>query len=273
MVKDKIKAIPASARIMFQYFDRCNINRDGFSLLVEKKKGTARIPMSQNLCIMMGRGTSITHDAVSLCHEEEVPLIWCGDNMVKFYAAGYSSRPAKMILLQADHYQNHRIDVAIRMYKYMLDETMPSRRSINQMRGIEGGRVKKEYARLADKYGVQWSGRSYKPGAGASYSDNINFAISVANNILYALVESVVMVMGLSPAIGFIHDGKSRSFVFDIADTVKIELAVETAFRVVSESPSGDDIERLVRREMGCIFTNENIPARIVSVIEGVLDL
>jgi CRISP-associated protein Cas1 len=45
-----------------------------------------------------------------------------------------------------------------------LREKPPERRSVDQLRGIEGARVKQMYKLLAKQYGVQWNSRNYDVG-------------------------------------------------------------------------------------------------------------
>lgn len=44
------------------------------------------------------------------------------------------------------------------MYELRFREPPPARRSVEQLRGIEGSRVRQTYALLAKQYGVKWNG-------------------------------------------------------------------------------------------------------------------
>ena len=50
--------------------------------------------------------------------------------------------------------ENARLKVVRKMYEIRFGEAPPSRRSVEQLRGIEGARVKKTYKLLAQKFGV-----------------------------------------------------------------------------------------------------------------------
>ena len=52
-----------------------------------------------------------------------------------------------------------RLNVVRKMYDMRFGEAAPQRRSIDQLRGIEGARVKRLYEVLARQYGVKWKGR------------------------------------------------------------------------------------------------------------------
>src|SRR5665647_622218 len=47
------------------------------------------------------------------------------------------------------------------MYALRFKEEPPERRSVEQLRGIEGVRVRKTYQLLAQQYGVEWKNRNY----------------------------------------------------------------------------------------------------------------
>ena len=49
------------------------------------------------------------------------------------------------------------------MFELRFGEPAPERRSVDQLRGIEGARVRKTYELLAKQFGVEWRGRRYDP--------------------------------------------------------------------------------------------------------------
>jgi CRISPR-associated protein Cas1 len=65
---------------------------------------------------------------------------------------------------------------------------------------------------------------------------------------LYGVVHSVIVALGCSPGLGFIHTGHERSFVYDIADLYKADLTIPIAFRVAAEQP--EDIGGVTRRRV-----------------------
>ncbi|MEL4153231.1 hypothetical protein MTQ22_07945 [Corynebacterium bovis] len=58
--------------------------------------------------------------------------------------------------------------------------------------------------------------------------------MSAANTCLYGLAHSVIVALGCSPGLGFVHTGHDRSFVYDLADLYKAEVSVPVAFRTVA---------------------------------------
>jgi CRISPR-associated protein Cas1 len=70
----------------------------------------------------------------------------------------------------------------------------------------------------------------------------INKALSAANVCLYGLCHSAIVALGLSPGLGFIHTGHERSFVYDIADLYKAEIAIPVAFEMLRKLKSHSSI-------------------------------
>ena len=94
------------------------------------------------------------------------------------------------------------------------------------MRGREGSRIRKVYWEQSELWKVAWSGRNYDPDHFET-SDPVNKALSSANACLYGLV---ICALGASPALGFVHIGHERSFVYDIADLYKTETSIPASF-------------------------------------------
>ena len=126
-----------------------------------------------------------------------------------------------------------RIKVVRAMYRFRFQEEPPARRSIDQLRGIEGVRVRTMYQLLAQAI---WRslGKSEVRSQQIRPGDVVNRCLSVANHCLYGLCEAAILAAGYAPAIGFLHTGKPLSFVYDIADLFKFETAVPIAFKVVA---------------------------------------
>jgi len=136
------------------------------------------------------------------------------------------------------------------------------------MRGMEAARVKKMYKLLAQSHGIEWHGRNYDPDDWDS-GNLQNRCLSSATSCLYGVAEAAVLAAGYSPAIGFIHTGKPRSFVYDIADLFKFETVVPVAFRIASENPYSP--ERAVRLACRDMFRETRLLKRIIPTIEDVL--
>ena len=161
-----------------------------------------------------------------------------------------------------------RLNVVRRMYALRFQEDPPQRRSVDQLRGIEGARVRKMYQMLANKYGVKWKGRSYDP-KDWDRADPVNKSLSAATACLYGVTEAAILAAGYAPAIGFLHTGKPQSFVYDIADIVKFETVVPAAFKVAARKPR--HAEREVRIECRNAFRETRLLQKLIPLIEDVL--
>jgi CRISPR-associated protein Cas1 len=161
-----------------------------------------------------------------------------------------------------------RLKVVRKMYAMRFKEEPPERRSIEQLRGIEGVRVRKMYELLARQYGITWKSRNYDYNEWGS-GDIPNRCLSSATACLYGICEAAILAAGYAPAIGFIHTGKPQSFVYDIADIFKFETVVPVAFRIAARKPSSP--ERDVRIACRDSFRQSRLLRRIIPTIEEVL--
>ena len=245
---------------------------DGAFVLVDKKRIRTQIPVGSVACIMLETGTRITHEAVKVAANVGCLLLWVADGGGRLYSAGQpGGARADRLLYQAKLALDDtaRLKVVRAMYAMRFGEAAPAKRSIEQLRGIEGARVRAMYKNMARRFGITWGKRSYDP-KNWSAADPLNRALSVATASLYGLCEAGVLAAGYSPAIGFIHSGKPRSFVYDIADLFKFETVVPTAFRLVAQH-SGD-VDRRVRLACRDEFRKQRLLKRIIPAIEKILN-
>ena len=154
------------------------------------------------------------------------------------------------------------------MYELRFGEPPPSRRSVDQLRGIEGVRVRKLYQLLAQRHGIKWDGRRYDPNNWDT-STPVNKALSSATACLYGVSEAAILAAGYAPAVGFIHTGKPLSFVYDVADIFKFETVIPLAFQTVASSTQ--DVERRVRLACRDMFRKSKLLGKIIPTIEDVL--
>ena len=91
----------------------------------------------------------------------------------------------------------------------------------------------------------------------------------MANSCLYGLCHAAILSLGYSPAIGFIHTGKQLSFVYDVADLYKTDLALPIAFAAAARNAS--DLERQVRLAMRDAFRTSRLLGRILPDLRAVL--
>lgn len=272
MLPDMKLALKERASILYVEYGQIDV-LDGSFVLVDKTGIRTHIPVGGLACLMLEPGTRITHAACTLAARVGTLLIWVGEAGVRLYSAGQpgGSRSEKLLhqaRLALD--ERLRLHVVRKMYEMRFGDSSPSRRSIEQLRGIEGARVKEMYKILASKFGVKWHGRSYDPEQWQK-ADLPNRCISAANACLYGLSEAAIITAGYSPAIGFVHVGRPQSFVYDIADLYKFETVVPAAFWVASQNPA--EPERAVRAHCRDAFRKSRILDRIIPDIERLLDI
>ncbi len=266
------KPIPLKERhsILFLQYGLIDV-KDGSFVLIDKNGVRVHIPVGGIACLMLEPGIRISHAAVGLAAEVGCLLVWVGEGGVRLYSSGQpgGARSDKLLYqakLALD--DSLRIKVVRSMYAFRFGEEPPQRRSIQQMRGIEGARVRKIYKEMANRYGVQWSGRNYDY-SNWDNSDIVNKCLSAANHCLYGICEAGILAAGYAPAIGFIHTGKPLSFVYDIADLFKFQTVVPIAFKVASQKPH--DPAKAVRTYCRNSFRENKILKQIIPTIEEVL--
>jgi len=245
---------------------------DGAFVLVDSKGVRTQIPVGALTCIMLETGTTVTHEAVKLASRVGCLLLWVGDGGVRLYAAGQpGGARADRLLFQAALALDDtaRLNVVRKMYEVRFGEEAPRNRSVDQLRGIEGARVRKLYEVIAARHGLQWRARRYDAGQW-DLADVPNRCLSAATSCLYGICEASILAAGYSPAIGFIHTGKPQSFVYDIADLVKFETVVPVAFRIAAGKPKNP--EQAVRHACRDSFRETRLLKRIIPMIEEVLD-
>lgn len=244
---------------------------DGAFVLVDKNGVRTVIPIAGVACLMLEPGTRLSHAAAALAARVGTLLVWVGEAGVRLYSAGQpGGARADKLLYQAKLAleETARLKVVREMYRLRFNEEAPQKRSLDQLRGIEGARVKTIYQGLAQRYGVKWKRRNYDP-ADWDTSDTPNRCLSAATACLYGLCEAAILAAGYAPAIGFLHRGKPKAFVYDIADIVKFDTVVPIAFQVAAKSPA--DLEGTVRRACRDKFRDSKVLSDLIPLIEKVL--
>lgn len=267
-----LKPIPLKDRVsmIFIRFGQIDVVDSAF-VVVDKTGVRTQIPVGSIACIMLEPGTRVSHAAIKLASQVGTLLVWVGEAGVRLYASGQpGGARADRLLYQAKlaFDDDLRLKVVRKMYEFRFGEPAPKRRSVEQLRGIEGARVKQTYKLLAKQYGVLWQGRSYDRQDWQS-ADVPNRCLSAATSCLYGITEAAVLAAGYAPAVGFIHTGKPLSFVYDIADLFKFETVVPLAFRIAAKHPS--DPEQVVRLACRDIFRETKLLKNIIPSIEQVL--
>ena len=198
-------------------------------------------------------------------------VIWCGEQVQRFYAVGMGeTRSSENLLFQAKLCMNRvaHMEVVRRMYLRRFGSFADESQSIQQLRGMEGIRVREAYRLASKTYGVTWHTQSYRTDDWDK-ADPINRALSYANTILYGICHAAVVSLGFHPGLGFIHTGKQLSFVYDVADLYKADITIPAAFSAVKET-NDVDLEPMVRRKMRETLSRRKLLRRIPEDLEWI---
>ena len=273
------KPIPIKDRASILFVEKGELNvLDSAFVVVDESGVRTHIPVGGLACLMLEPGARISHAAVALAARVGCLLIWIGEGGVRLYSAGQpGGARADRLLYQAKLAlsEESRLQVVRKMFSIRFGEEPPARRSVDQLRGIEGARVRETYKQIARRHGVTWKARRYDPGEWDD-ADIPNQCLSQATSCLYGISEAAVLAAGYAPAVGFIHTGKPQSFVYDIADLFKFETVVPAAFQVAAEvargqSPAARDHLGEVRRRCRDSFRRTRLLEKIIPTIEEVL--
>ena len=235
--------------------------------------GIDQIPHQAVSMILLGPGSSVTHDALRLLARHGTLLAAVGTDGVRSYTAPpLLPDRSDVARRQAELWGNprRRISVARHMYALRLGEVLPHR-DLDTLRGIEGSRVKNFYKLMAEKHGIQWKGRNYDR-ADPNATDLPNQAINHAATAVQAAAAIAVQSLAALPPLGFIHEDSGQSFVLDIADLFRDTVTLQIAFTAAKRAELVDDtVDRLVRREAAAVFRKQQVIGAMIDRIKTVL--
>jgi CRISPR-associated protein Cas1 len=217
----------------FIYLERGRLEIDDSSVKwIDSDANVVRIPIATINTLLLGPGTSITHEAIKSITAANCAVCWVGEDSLLFYAVGQSptadTRNLRAQMLAAAD-EKKATEVARRMFSRRFPKADLAGKSIKEMMGMEGYRVRDIYEAKASQYGVGWKGRSFIPGK-FEVGDITNQVLSASNAALYGILTSAIYSIGYSPHIGFIHSGSPLPFVYDMADLYKEDLCIDLAF-------------------------------------------
>lgn len=242
-------------------------------LTFSNKEGQVSIPVGQFSCIFLEPGTSVSHEAIKVCAETGCLLNWVGESGVRFYASGISNvARTDRLWCQAEQAlnKNKRLAVARRMYAYRFGNgSALGSYSLEQLSGLEAGRVKKIYQELAEKNSLVWEGRSLIT-TDSSMKSRVNLCVSTANSCLYGLAHAAIVAAGYTPSMGFIHGRTAQSFVYDVADLVKFQKVTPIAFEVGADL-SVSNPSRETRIRCRDLFKSMSLVDMLIPLMDSVI--
>lgn len=264
-----------SDQLSFLYLNRVRIERDDngvHAIFRSDQRGVERvyIPTASIAALLIGPGTSITQPAASQVLKDGGIIVFSGEAGAHFHGSLiHDDLTTRWLHLQVQHWADDekRAEVARRLYRMRFEDgSLADGKTVDQLRGMEGHRVKNAYRSLSKKHGIPFR-RVYDP-KDFEAADPVNQALTIANHVLYGVTQAVIAALGASPALGFIHTGGQRSFVYDVADLYKMETAVPAAFAAASEDDPVDAVRRSLRRDWRML----RLTRRIVADIQHALD-
>ncbi|RNL87286.1 type I-E CRISPR-associated endonuclease Cas1e [Halostreptopolyspora alba] len=258
-------------RISFVYLERCTVHRDANAITAEDADGIRHIPSATIGTLLLGPGTRVTHQAMTVLGESGAGVVWVGEHGVRYYSGGRAlTRSSAMAEAQATAWANRRtrLDVARAMYRMRFPDEDPASFTRREILGREGARVKECYRAESERTGVPWHGRHYVPGDFTA-GDAPNQGVTAAAQCLYGVAQAVVAALGCSPALGFVHSGHDLSFVMDVADLYKTSVGIPVAFDVAAEGP--EDVGTRTRRAIRDRINEQNLLERCVGDIRSLL--
>lgn len=242
----------------------------------EMDAGDYAIPYQNISMILLGPGSTVSHDALRLLARHGVLLAAVGEGWVKYYTAppmgqGRSNVARAHAYLWAN--EKKRIEIAKKMYAHRFS-MVTRHKDINVLRGIEGSRMKSAYKLLADRHKVPWKGRRYDR-SNPSAADIPNQSINHAATLVECAADIAVAAVGALPPLGFIHEDSSNAFTLDLADLYRTEITIPLAFRCAHQVLKGSTqaLERLIRREAAKEFRKCKLIPRMIDQIKDLLDV
>ena len=237
--------------------------------------GDYAIPLQGISMILLGPGSTVSHDALRLLAYARTALAAVGEDGVRMYTAPpLIPDRSGLARIQARFWADDamRLAIARRMYAWRLGEVFP-RRALDVLRGLEGARMKQTYRLIARQIGIDWRGRHYDR-ANPHATDLPNQALNHASSAVEAAAAIAVASTATIPQLGFIHEDPGQSFVLDIADLYRDRVTIPCAFRAakrVVERPV-ESIERVTRRLTGQTLAREQVIPAMIGRIKALFE-
>jgi len=261
--------------LAFVYVNRARIERDDngvHAIFRTEERGVERVylPTASIAVLLLGSGTSITQPAAALALRDGSVIVLSGEAGALHHGSiAHNDLTTRWLHLQAAQWANPatREECARRLYALRFDTPeLAADKTIDQLRGMEGHRVKTAYQTLARQHRIPFR-RVYNP-KDFNDADPANQSLTAANHILYGIAHSAIVALGASPALGFIHTGHQRSFVYDIADIYKLQTTVPAAFAAAKHPDPLDSVRRSMRKNWRTLRLARKIIADIQHVID-----
>lgn len=248
--------------------EKARIAKKGQSVVVRDSNAERVVPHALLAAVLAGPGTTLTHDAAALLADAGVVVVWIGKGGIRAYGSVQPlATQSRLLLRQVNMWASEETRTAAARRAYLM--RFPGQEmgdvTVAQLRSQEGTRVRQAYRRAATEYGLHWVSRIPQ----WQEVDPLNQAITEATQCLYGAAAAVILGLGCSPALGLIHTGHNLSFVFDLADLHKVDVAVDEACRAIA---SGTSTSAAIREAMNSRMRRSRILPRMVQQVFAMLD-
>lgn len=221
-------ALPLIAdREPFLLIERAKISIRSGHVVATKGSSVINLPTRQTFLIIVGNGCSITTEAAIQISKDGCNLAYArgGCNIHTTFVSQQYKDPQRLLrqLLKRENPET-RMAMATQILRLKFSKQsmehysvrLNSCTSIEEILGVEGAAQREWY----HNHFVGFK-RNYKSG------DLLNKQINIVNSILYNFISSIIVCLGNSPSVGFLH-GKTRrgALALDIADIFKSELLI-----------------------------------------------
>ena len=241
----------------------------------EMPPGEYAIPFQGLSMILLGPGSMVSHDALRLLARHGTALAAVGQDGVRCYTAPpIMADQSKLARKQVRVWANPetRLVVARKMYQLRMGVSIEDY-TLEDLRGMEGARVREAYRLCAKQAGIPWYGRRYDR-SNPSSADTPNQAINHAATALEAAAAIAVTATATIPQLGFIHESSGSAFVLDIADLYRESVTIPIAFRAAAKVlrlKGGVSIERVTRKDCGLALYKQCIISQMIDNIKALL--
>ncbi|MGW2492569.1 type I-E CRISPR-associated endonuclease Cas1e [Streptomyces sp. NPDC001606] len=261
--------------LSFLYLDMVRVVQDDTGVCAQIKTDEDRtdlvyIPTAALSCLLLGPGVSITTPALATLARHGTSVVCVGSGGIRAYAGILpDSLTTHWLEQQVATWSDpaRRLDVAVRMYQMRFkDADIPQSVTLEQLRGMEGQRMKAFYKILTQQHGIGRFRRNYRPDQWDA-QDPVNLALSAANTCLYGIVHAALLALGLSPALGYVHTGTQHAFVYDIADLYKADITLPLAFALHNSGNPEQEARRRFREDLRLL----RLLPRIIQDVQSLL--
>lgn len=261
-----------SDRISYLYLDMARIIQDqtGVIAIQESDAGTQtlRIPIAAIGFLLLGPGTSISAPAAISLHRAGTVIVFTSEGgMTGFATAQPLTGRADWIQAQARCWVDPDARLAAARLLYSKQFNEPEAEPdipLRVLRGIEGAKVRSLYQTLSRKHHLGSWKRETDP---EKYNDPVNPLLNLGSAILYGAALTAISTLGLSPGLGFIHNGASNALLFDLADIYKTRSSIPLAF-ASAQRPDGP---AYLRTEMRRYLFEHDVMEGMLTVLLDIL--